>query len=356
VELGAPSAQASLDTEGNASSFAGLPYPGDTIANISSVPSVLLNTSIPFTPPGYILAETPLTPHAATSDPSGTYELSADADPAVASGHAALDPGAGAISSGIRADSTVTLADDGTMRVVSESVASGLDVGGVLRIGSVRSSSITTYTPGDEAPVTVNDFAIEAFSVLGVPVALGPDGLSLAGQLIPLPLDALVSTLDTALAGAGVRLRMIEEVQTEGGGAAKALEIKVTQTLPLDGDPEATITYRLGGASSFITVAPRLNPAPERPAAPAPPAAAPAVSAPAVGASSFTPPPLAAPSAPIAPAPVASRPLETEPVLLARDLTSAVRGFYLVLVAGGALGVLASALWGWKGGRASWLD
>jgi hypothetical protein len=46
---------------------------------------------------------------------------------------------------------------------------------------------------------------------------------------------------------------------------------------------------------------------------------------------------------------------DLEPVLIARDLQDVLRSFYLALVIGGVLGVVGSALWGWKGARASWM-
>src|SRR5205085_897329 len=93
-------------------------------------------------------------------------------------------------------------------------------------------------------------------TVLGVGVSLTADGLQLAGQTIPLPLGNVVKTLSAALEKAGISLRLIDEVPTAGGGASRALEIKISQTIPIDGNPHGTVTYRIGGASSFITVAP----------------------------------------------------------------------------------------------------
>ena len=349
VEVGAPTAQASIDTEGNSNAFAGLPYPGDVVANIGSVPSVLFATSIPFTPPGYVTAVSPVTPRVATSDPSGTYELLATAEPDDAHGKAALDPGSAAIASGARAESHATIDGEGGMTVVSESVASGIDIGGVLRIASIRSTSTTTYAAGDDEPVTENDFVIDGFTVLGVGVSLTADGLELAGQTIPLPLGDLVETLSAALEQAGISLRLIEEVPTTGGGASRALEIKVSQTIPIDGNPQGTVTYRIGGASSFIAVAPAFG------SAAAPAAAGPAATLDA-GLAGTGSPDLGLPSTPVSPGvvPTIDAP-DLEPVLIARDLEDALRTFYLVLVIGGVLGVIGSALWGWKGARASWM-
>ena len=350
VEVGAPTAQASLDTEGNSNAFAGLPYPGDVVANIGSVPSVLFDTSIPFTPPGYVTAVSPVVPRAATSDPSGTYELLATAEPGDAHGKAALDPGSAAIASGARAESHVTLDDDGVLKAVSESVVSGIDIGGLLRIGSIRSSSTTTYAPGDDAPVTENDFVIDGFSVMGVGVSLTADGLVLAGQTIPLPLGDLVKTLSAALEQMGVSLRLIDEVPTVGGGASRALEIKVSQQIPIDGNPQGTVTYRIGGASSFIVVAPAFEGSASAPVAPGPEPTLPAdpggAVLPDLGLSDT---PASSPVAPSGDAP------DLEPVLIARDLQDALRSFYLALVIGGVVGVVGSALWGWKGARASWM-
>jgi hypothetical protein len=234
---------------------------------------------------------------------------------------------------------------------VSESVVSGLDIGGVLRIASIRSTSTTTYSAGDAKPVTKDDFVIDGFTVLGVGVSLNSDGLVLAGQTIPLPLGNLVKTLSAGLEKAGISLRLIDEVPTAGGGASRALEIKVSQTLPIGGNPKGTVTYRIGGASSFITVAPALAGAASAPAAvgPAP--------TPDAGLGTTASPALSLPTPPVSPGvvPTVSPAPKIEPVLVARDLEDVMRTAYLVLVIGGVLGVIGSALWGWKGARASWL-
>lgn len=359
VEVSAPSAQVSLDSGGNVNAFAGLPYPGEVAANVGSVLSVLLGISFPVTPPGYVHADAASGSNK-TMDPTGTYELSAVAEPARAVGLASLDPGRGSISSGIRAESTITYGEDGSMRVHSESVMSGLDLGGIVRIASIRAHSTTIFEPGADAPESDTDFAIEAIKIAGVTVGIGPDGLRLAGTTIPLPLGDLQKTLNGLLAGAGVEIKTFDSVEFEGGARSKGIEISITQELPVDGSPTATVTYRFGGASSFITVAPApepivapATPAPTTTAAPPPPSTSAAVVAtptPAVTSAPTTPVPTTEPAATQL---QQAAPVKT--IMAARDLSGLLRIPYLALIFGAAAASLGSIVWGSKGVRATWL-
>ncbi len=366
VEVGAPQAQASLDTQGNSSSFAGLPYPGDAVANIFSVPSVLLNTSIPFTTPGYVFAQAPVTPSAETQDPSGIYQLKATASNEQAFGRAALEGGSGSIASGFHAQSTVTTDGQGGMKVLSESVAQGIDIGGVLRIGSIRSRSTTTYKAGDKDPETDTEFTIDAVSILGVRVGLSDKGLVLGNQTLQLPVGNLIASLSNALKGAGVSIRFDDAETIEGGGVAKGLEISVTRHIPIQGNPLVTLTYTFGRASSFIDVAPAIGGAGNSGegasggAAPADAGSAPlsgGAEAPSAGTGGdvgLSPTPASTPASPSLPS-AGARVGKAKPVLLARDIGGAAQLFYLVLALGGAVGAVGSGLWGWKGARASWI-
>ncbi len=90
------------------------------------------------------------------------------------------------------------LDDAGVVRVVAETVDTGLSIGeGALRIASVRSRSETTLAPNDPEPVTRSQLIIEGATLAGQAVTIDATGVHLAGQTVPAPVGR----------GAGVRER-----------------------------------------------------------------------------------------------------------------------------------------------------
>src|SRR5260370_790691 len=88
----------------------------------------------------------------------------------------------------------------GPLPVTAETVNEALNVGsGALRIASVRSRSVTTFTSGDPEPKTVTALTVEGGTVGGYSFAFGPGGFVVASQGIPVPADAGVAQINTAL-------------------------------------------------------------------------------------------------------------------------------------------------------------
>ena len=145
VDLGAPAAQASLDSLGTNQSFASQPYPGDLLVSAPGLVAGASNGQV--TPPNYPLyvsADYPLRPEQAVEQPG--YHLKATA----AEREAAASAGSGATS-----ENTSAAASAATARVVTEggavtgeasSITNGFSAG-PLTIGRISSTASVTRQP-----------------------------------------------------------------------------------------------------------------------------------------------------------------------------------------------------------------
>lgn len=298
---GGPVAQATVDTTGRSVAFASLPYPGENAVTFPGVLAVALGMPIPFDYPFYAKADYPVTPEAEVRDPSGSYSLKATADRRQAAGLADIRLGGteSPVSSS-SAHSTAVSDADGKTRVVAETVSTGLSFGdGVLRIASVRSRSVTTYTPGEAEPATTTELLVEGANVGGQPVTIGPDGVKPGGQTVPVPIGESTQSLNQALAESGLSVRTISGDPVEGGSAGDVLVVTSKHTYPVSGNPQGTLVMRFGGATTAITLGTDVGFLPEAPAvpeAPAAPEAPPLPAAPEVAASAPPAPPAEAPA------------------------------------------------------------
>jgi hypothetical protein len=389
MDGGGPVAQASVDTTGKAIGFASLPYPGE---NGVTAPGLLtFATGQPIPPyPFYAEANHPTKEADEVSDPSGAYSLKASAAAGKAAGTALTTFGdAQAPMSRSSADASGVTTDEET-RLEAVSVNESLSFGGgVLRIGSVTSRSLSTYGAGDDRPETKNELLIEGARVGDQPVTIGPDGIHAGDQTVPGPVDGGASA--ELLKQAGITVRTVSSEPVEGGGALQILEVTVRHAIP-GATVQGTFVYQIGGASSFIilgdqepgidleettTVEP--PPAPASSSAAEPQDAAPAPAAPVVAppvlAGGVTPqalapaalpapvttpavapvPPLPAPfdaptpTAPDIPADTpaesAAPPVMAQPVVSVRDLRDQMKPLIGVAGLGGGALLAACAAW-----------
>jgi hypothetical protein len=251
IDGGGPSSQALL-ADTTATSFASLPYPGAAGVGYPG----LVNLATGQTPPGYpfyVSASHPLQPEQALSDPSGSYSLKASAADGRTNGDARMIPppsGAEAVP--------VTQAVSGVTRegqmvtATASSVADSLTLG-PLTIGRVRSRSVTTYRNGTDQPTTETDLAIEGGRAGDVAFSFGREGFQFSQAGIPLPAGQGIGALNQVLSPAGMSVRFDEASPLQGGATAAAFEITSVANVP--GAGEGTFTIRMGGASSYITLA-----------------------------------------------------------------------------------------------------
>jgi trimeric autotransporter adhesin len=392
IDGGGPIAQATVDTTGRAIGFGSAPYPGE---NGVSAPGLLtFATGVPVPPyPFYARADHPVQPTSEVKDPSGSYVLSAAADAGKAAGRAAFTGGPDKPVSQSTSDASGVLDATGA-KVAAVSVNQGLSFGdGALRIASVTSRSVSTYTAGEAKPKTEAALVIEGARVGDQPVTIGPDGVHPGGQTVPVPFGEGANSLNQALAQSGMSVKTISTESPEGGVTTDALEVTIKHPVPGAANVQGTFVYTIGGSSSFIAFGaegPGLPPLPEPisesvgveapPATPTAeadsvatelPSASSAASASgetfssALGSSS----PSASGSsvsgaastgadttATDAIGQAASPPLgaEVAPVALARDFRDSTKLLFVVLGVAGALLLASSSLWRAKGVLAAW--
>ena len=394
IDGGGPIAQATVDTTGRAIGFGSAPYPGE---NGVSVPGLLtFATGVPVPPyPFYARADHPVQPTSEVKDPSGTYVLSAAADAGKATGRAAFAGGPDKPVSQSTSDASGVL-DPGGAKVTAVSVNQGLSFGdGALRIASVTSRSVSSYTAGDPKPKTEAELVIEGARVGDQPVTIGPDGVHPGGQTVPVPFGEGTSQLNQALAQSGISVKTIATTSPEGGVASDALEITMKHPIPGAENTQGTFVYTIGGSSSFIAFGaegpglPGLpEPISESEGVEAPPAAPSAEADTAVAADLSSPAASAAepsgqtyssalgntsPSASgasvsgtvgsggagsatgaVGEALAPTVGAEIAPVALARDFRDSTRLLFVILGVAGALLLASSSLWRAKGVLAAW--
>ncbi|MGH9036669.1 MAG: hypothetical protein ACRD0O_12980 [Acidimicrobiia bacterium] len=245
MDGGGPVAQAVLDSTGASKSFGSLPYPGELgIAGPGLAAGVAAGFGVEGAKlpnwPFYAGAEHPVTPSSEVADPSGQFALRAAADARTARGFAQSMFGNENGSGGGRSESSVTLAEDGTVTAVAETVDEMLFFGGgTLTVNSVRSRSVTTVTPGAE-PVTETDLSFTGVAVNGQGAVFAPGDADGAAPLIE------------ALAQAGITLEVVRAQPVAGGGTADALRITVLGGPPIPGAPQGRVIFSFGGATTSV--------------------------------------------------------------------------------------------------------
>jgi hypothetical protein len=401
MDGGGPVAQATVDSTGRAISFASLPYPGENAVTAPGLLSFLSGAPVP-NYPFYARADHPVQPSSEVKDPSGTYDLVATADQGKAAGSANfLFGGPEAPVSGSAADASGVLEAD-SVKVEAVSVSKGLDLGGgALRIASVTSRSVTTYTAGAEKPETKTELLIEGAKFGEQPVTIGPDGVHPGGQTVPVPIGSGADSLNQALAKAGITVKTIGFSEFEGGAAGDALEITMKHPIPGAQNVQGTLVLQMGGATSYVAFGeggPGLpvDDVPLPAEGSLPPPSSTESAPPGSGADTTTPALDAVPSLPAgvggepfplalsngsltlgagtssqlaapftagagsgvtsgsgssAAAPVGGT---AQPVVLARDFSDTTKALFAILAVAGALLVSSSALWRFRGVSALW--
>lgn len=290
TEMGAPAAQAAVDSAGTSRAFAGHPYPGEEFLSAlplagaprSSYPA-FAESSHPTDPDGRVEA-------AAVSLDARSGERSSSA---VGRSGVAADDGT---SSGLAsAAADVACSDDGTVTAAAETLAEALSFGeGVLRVGRIRSTATVTIA-ADGTPVVESSLDAGQITVAGQTVGFGEGGLELGESATPLPANPLADILTEA----GIEVTYLAaSVQPDGHGVV-APALRVVLSREAVGTGATVVTYTFGRATASARAA--ANDA-DLSAVPAPTAAVPASPVPA----SPAPVPGVIPSGPRAPAPASA--------------------------------------------------
>jgi hypothetical protein len=249
IDAGGPVAEAVVDSTGRARSFASLPWPGTNVLSLPGTLAVGLQQPVPVSYPFFVEANHPTIPSGELTDPSGAYALSADATAGAARAAGQVSDTRAGSGSRARVDSAV--GPDGAVRVIAETLDTGLALDdGALLIGRVVSRSETRLGPADEKPATTTSLLVEGVSVAGQAVTVDADGVHAATHSVPIGggLDSVSSTLRQA----GITIEILPGTTFPGGGTSDALV--VTGRHPIPDNPDARIRWRVGGATSEISL------------------------------------------------------------------------------------------------------
>ncbi|HEV7685220.1 MAG TPA: hypothetical protein VGQ80_01550 [Acidimicrobiia bacterium] len=249
IDAGGPVAQATLDSLAGRA-FGSVPYPGDAAIRYPGYVALATGSA----PPGYPLfaeAQYPQTPEGSYADPSGSLTLGAKTGADSSTGTAAIRAGSADAPASNSLASTSIKKEEGKLVATAESVDRGINVGGALQIGTLVSSSVTTYTPGAQ-PTTETTLRIEGGRAGEQSFGFGPSGLTLSSTNVPLPGRDGLAALNKALEPAGLVISFAEPVPVTGGAQAAGLVIEKRADLP--GAGPGVFRLRFGQATAGIVI------------------------------------------------------------------------------------------------------
>jgi hypothetical protein len=259
IDLGGPTAQATLDTLGTSTGYAALPDPGSLLNSAPGLLTGLLGQGFAGLPP-IKLGPLPSYPVEITSDVDENPNVTGGAGPyqitATSTTTKSTATALGGLQSGLSGDialldstSTVASAPDGTVAATATSTMHGLAVG-PLAIGEVLSSASETMA-ADGTVTPASSLHINGVRIGGIAVALDAGELDVAGTKVPLPVG---STLTSLLAGAHISVKVLPAHTYRHRVVAPALQI----TMPLKtsiGSGNGTIRLVVGATTAALKVA-----------------------------------------------------------------------------------------------------
>ena len=236
-----PAAQAQVDSLQGSMGFAGAPFSNAAAGNAGA--ANVDATQVPV----FAISSYPSRPDSTSSNPVLTLDSRSEQ---LSSAAKALlgGPSAGEQSIGqLRATAAASCASSGTIKAVAESATQLINVGGVLRIASVRSNASVTVNAKGVRKLDAS-MVVDGVTVLGQSVGIGDKGLIVGGSPAapPAPDDALVTALSNA--GIGVRLVAASKDQKDGDAIAPSLEVTVTRVVSGLSPTPFTTTYTFGRA------------------------------------------------------------------------------------------------------------
>lgn len=248
IDFGAPVAQASIDSLGRSSAFASDPYPGETFVAGPGTLSGVTGLPNPGNYPFYVATSYPAKPENNYEVPG--YWLKAKSEE--------LQSTSSAGHGGASGDSAVFFAEaasavnytptTGAVEAQSKATARHIDIGGVLKIGSMDTSAKVSQVPGQDA-VRESTFRVDFVSIAGQAVGLSAKGLTLAGSNAPLP-DG--SPMAQALKNANITVQYLQAANQPGEVTSPGLLI--TQRFQVPQGPEMITTLVLGRAVARVAI------------------------------------------------------------------------------------------------------
>ena len=116
--------------------------------------------------------------------------------------------------------------EGGAVHSVTRSVAQGIEVGGALKIGSVEAFAEAVH-PGDTKAATgVARTEMQNVTIGGVPVTIGPEGITVQGQPLGQAPDAVTKPILDSMAAEGMTIEPLPAPTVNHDGATGLVEAR----------------------------------------------------------------------------------------------------------------------------------
>lgn len=262
VDGGGPTAQAALDSLGTTSGYAAFPDPGTFLAGAPSLVTGLVSSGVAGLP-GIQLPPLPNFPLSVSSDNTrseqtigaGPYALSAKSSDraSTAESTAGLATPGGNVAL-LRSSASVAREGDSVVSHATTTLE-GLTLG-PLTIGKVTSTA--RYELDASGTTTSStDLRISGARIGGVSVDLTPQGLDVAGIVIPIPIE---DTLGALLGAAGITVDFLAPQELADRVIAPALRLTIPyespQPIPGIGAVKGDIAITVGAATAEMSGVP----------------------------------------------------------------------------------------------------
>ena len=237
VQASPATAQAAVDSLGDSTGFASLPYPGAFVATLPGTVDGLLGTGPPIPPyPFYVASSYPSSP--TVTQANGPYLISSvsNATSTTAQALIGLATGIPQVTS-ITANATASQQSDGSLVADATNDVEALTVGSLLKIGSIVSSVHVVSVPGQPLSYT-RTLELGTITIGGIQIGLTDKGLVLGNNVVAGP---SVSALTALLSGQGITLTYLPEKVTPTSIDSGGIELTIARDIPTQGNVVTTI-------------------------------------------------------------------------------------------------------------------
>lgn len=250
VEVSPYSAFSQVDSQNNSTAFAGLPYFGAFGQTLPGTLNGLSGGNLPPLPPipGYVESKHPTKPESHESQ--GPYFISAKSSAFGSSSTAGfgVSPNAGDSKQQVFSTSSVIANPDGSVVAKATAGVDGLSLGPLDILNFSSSESITET--GSGPPVVDSKSNLGTISVLGFKLGVDQDGFTVLGANLPLPVQTVLSTVNSALGKAGLEVSVVpsktfrDPITSATTVTSSLLRVTSKRTVPTQGP--VTVIYTFG--------------------------------------------------------------------------------------------------------------
>jgi hypothetical protein len=247
VDFSPYSAMSSVNSQGNSSGFAGLPYLGKTAETLPGTVNGLAGGNFPPLPPfpGYVATTYP--GHKSESQSQGPYLVSSDSEQysskATAGSGVSADNGSG--HQQVFSTSDVVAANDGTTVAHATAGVDGLSFGPIDALNI--SSDLTLSSDGKGAPKVTDKENLGSFTALGFKIGITGDGFTVLGANLPLPTKTILDNVNKALGAQGLQIQVLPSTTTTdtitGATTVTSSSVKITNARVVQTQGPTLVTY-----------------------------------------------------------------------------------------------------------------